>query len=107
MFMHVVLMRYADDAPADLLPTIDAFVGRVRRECAGVLRYDHALNTASRARGFDHAIVALFDSAALHEAYQHSPVHQEMKAWMTPWIADLVVCDSELPPPSPAAPSTF
>ena len=100
MFTHVVMMRF--NAPADADPEvhcgIEAYAERVRRECAGLVQYDYTANLASRAKGCNRVIVAVFDSSAEHDAYQVSPVHTEMKTWMGTFIADIVVCDTDLVP---------
>jgi len=98
MFFHVVLMRYVDGAGAEVDREVQAYAARVRRECAGLVQYDYASNVASRAQGYDRVILAAFESSADHDAYQVSPVHQEMKARMGRFIADILVSDSELTP---------
>jgi quinol monooxygenase YgiN len=98
VFFHVVLMRFAEDAGAEVDREVEAYAARVRRECVGLLHYDFAVNVASRAQGFDRVILAAFESGAAHDAYQVSPVHQEMKARMGRFIADILVSDSELEP---------
>ncbi|HSD43449.1 MAG TPA: Dabb family protein [Burkholderiales bacterium] len=94
MFYHIVMMRFQDPDRA-FHDRVHAYVKRVRRELTYVRAYDYCRNEASRAKGFDWAIIAAFDSSADHDRYQGSTVHQEMKAFMMPRIADLVVCDSD------------
>ncbi len=84
MFYHIVMMRF-QDADRAFHDRVHGYGERIKRE----------LNEASRAKGFDCAIIARFDSSADHDRYQVSDVHQEMKAFMMPRIADLVVCDSD------------
>jgi len=38
-------------------------------------------------------VVAVFETSADHDAYQVSELHQKVKAFMLPAVADLVVCD--------------
>lgn len=92
MFYHVVMMQLqnADEA---FLARVRAYAQRVRDELAYVRDYHFGKNVASRARGFEWVVVSVFDTSADHDRYQVSPVHQEMKAFMTPYIADIVVCD--------------
>lgn len=92
VFYHVVMMRLkgADDA---FHARVDDYVRRVRAELPYVRDYRYGRNVAGRARGYDWAVVATFDTSADHDRYQVSPVHQDMKAYMTPFIEDLVVCD--------------
>lgn len=94
MFHHVVLMRLRDPDGA-FHQQVNAFVERIRRELPYVRSYHYGRNVASRAQGFDWAVLASFDSSADHDRYQVSPVHQEMKAFMSPRIADIVVCDHD------------
>ena len=94
MFYHIVLMRLHDPDRA-FHDRVHGYAERVRRELPYVRAYEYCRNEASRAQGFDWAIIAAFDSSADHDRYQVSGVHQEMKAFMTPRIADIVVCDSD------------
>ena len=93
MFFHVVMMRLSDDADASVHARIHEFVGRVRRELDYVRDYHFGRNVADRGKGYDWAVIGTFDTSADHDRYQVSTVHQEMKAFMTPYISDIVVCD--------------
>jgi hypothetical protein len=92
MFYHVVLMRLTDADDA-FLARVRGFAERIRRELPYVRDYQFGRNAADRARGLDWTVIATFGNSAEHDRYQVSPVHQEMKAFMTPHIADIVVCD--------------
>jgi hypothetical protein len=94
MFYHVVMMRFHDPDRA-FHERVRGYVDRVRRELPYVRTCHYCRNQASRAQGLDWAIIAVFDSSADHDRYQVSPVHQEMKAFMTPRIAEIVVCDAD------------
>jgi len=94
MFYHVVMMRLKDPDRA-FHDRVNAFAERVRRELEYVRAYHYGRNVAGRAQNFDWAVIAAFDSSADHDRYQGSPVHQEMKAFMSPRIADIVVCDHD------------
>ena len=94
MFHHVVMMRLQDPDRA-FHDRVYGYVERVRRELSYVRAYTYCRNEASRATGFDWAIIATFDSRVDHDRYQVSDVHQEMKAFMMPRIADIVVCDAD------------
>jgi quinol monooxygenase YgiN len=104
MFYHIVMMRLSERADAAFHARVEAYAERVRRECRGLLHYDYGSNLADRGGGYDRAMLSVFESSSAHDAYQVSPVHQEMKAYMTPFIADLVVCDSDCPLPVPGDP---
>lgn len=97
MFFHIVMMRLTPDADATVHTRIGGFVTRVRRELDYVHDYHFGRNIADRGKGYDWAVVGTFASSADHDRYQISAVHQEMKAFMTPYIADIVVCDFETP----------
>ena len=92
MFYHTVLMQLTD-ADTTFLAQVARFEARVLGELDYVRAYHFGRNLASRARNYQWAVVAVFDSSTDHDRYQVSPVHQEMKAFMEPHIADLVVCD--------------
>ncbi len=94
MFMHVVLMEIAADAAFHA--EVERWCERVRRECDGVLGYAYGENTAARADGLSHAVVAHFVDEAAHDAYQTSPAHQGMKAFMAPEIRRIVVFDGDV-----------
>jgi quinol monooxygenase YgiN len=103
MFYHIVMMRLNDRSDAGFHRQVEAYAQRVRAECSGLLRYDYCRNVAGRSQGYEHVILGVFESSAAHERYQVSPPHQAMKAYMMPFIADLVVFDSDLPHPAAIA----
>ena len=92
MFFHVVMMQLTD-ADAACLARIRQYEARIRRELPYVRDYRFGRNGAARAKEFAWAVIGVFDSAADHDRYQASALHQEMKAFMTPHIVDMVVCD--------------
>lgn len=93
MFHHVVLMEFTAAADQRFFEQVEAYSERIRRSAPNLLRYVFGRNVASRSDGLPYGIVSSFASAADHDAYQVSPVHQEMKAYMTPFIARIVVCE--------------
>lgn len=95
MFHHIVLMSFDDKADAAFFAKCEDYVRRVRAECDGVVDYFMQKNIAARSDGLTHGIVGVFKSSALHDAYQVSPVHQEMKAFMTARMARIVVLDTD------------
>lgn len=96
MYLHVVMMAFDDSADAAFFATVRHYGERIRAECEGVLGYTLTENEADRSGGHTHALVSQFVSAAAHDAYQISPVHQEMKAWMGPKIRQIVVFDGSV-----------
>ncbi|MCP1337853.1 Dabb family protein [Futiania mangrovi] len=97
MFVHVVMMRFVPDVDEAFHARVEAYARRIRAEAQGLLQYEYAVNDAERSQGYTHAVVSAFRTSADHDAYQVSAVHQEMKAFMSPAIAELAVCDSVLP----------
>ncbi|HMN80748.1 MAG TPA: Dabb family protein [Burkholderiaceae bacterium] len=93
MFHHIVLMRFGNEADQAFHAKVEAFADAIRDASPRPLRYIYRRNTAARSGGLDWAIVSAFRSSAEHDAYQASPLHQEMKAFMTPCIMELVACD--------------
>jgi len=95
LFHHIVLMKYSPQADAGFLERVEGYCERIRRSSPGVQRYVHLRNDAARRDALDWAIVSSFESSQAHDAYQVSPLHQEMKAFMTPFIERIVVCDAQ------------
>lgn len=92
MFHHIVMMQLTD-ANTSFFAQVAEFEARVLAELDYVRVYHFGSNLASRAKHYQWVVIAVFDSAADHERYQVSTVHQQMRAFMMPHIADLVVCD--------------
>jgi hypothetical protein len=95
MFIHAVLMRLSDGADDAFHRKVDDFVNRIRAELPYIREYYYGKNLANRANGLTWAVVGLFESSSDHDRYQVSPIHQEMKAYMTPYIDAIVACDME------------
>ncbi|MFA5912187.1 MAG: Dabb family protein [Burkholderiales bacterium] len=92
MFLHLVMLRL-EAADERFQQDIRSYLDRVRAEVPGVLSYHFGPNAADRGKGYDWAVAGMFASAAAHDAYQTSPAHLALKDFITPHIADLVVCD--------------
>ena len=92
MFYHTVLMQLTD-ADTNFLAQVAEFEARILGELDYVRAYHFGSNLASRAKNYQWAVIAVFDSSADHDRYQVSTIHQQMKSFMMPHIADLVVCD--------------
>lgn len=93
MFHHVVLMKLSDEADSEFHATVERYCERIRRSSPHVRGYICQPNTASRRQEYTWAIVSGFDTEADHEAYQTSALHQEMAAYMAPFIERIVACD--------------
>lgn len=92
MFHHVVLLRL-ENVDAAFHARVAAYARRMPLEVRGIASYAYGRNRADRGKGYDWVVIGVFESSAAHDAYQVSPLHQELKAFMTPHIADIVVCD--------------
>lgn len=92
MFYHAVLMNLRR-VDAAFLARVQGYAERIRGELKYVRDYRFGPNVAARARHYGWCVLAAFDDAADHERYQVSVAHKEMKAFMAPHIAAIVVCD--------------
>lgn len=97
MFHHMVLMRLSG-IDAAFHRRVKVYVKRVRSELPYVRSYDFGPNRSERSHGYDWAVLSTFDSVEDHDRYQVSAAHQEMKAYMTPFIDALIACDFEPKP---------
>jgi hypothetical protein len=95
MFHHIVLMSFDKDADAVFFAKAEVYVERVKVECPGVVDYFMRRNVAARSDGLTHGIVGVFKDRSAHDAYQISPVHQEMKAFMTARMSRIIVLDTD------------
>jgi quinol monooxygenase YgiN len=97
MYMHIVMMEFSPSADTEFFGRVQAYADRIRAECQGVNMYHFGANGAARADGLTFAVVSAFEDAAQHDAYQVSPAHQEMKAYMGPYIRRMAVFDGDAP----------
>lgn len=97
MFYHIVMMTFIPEADGGFLDRVEHYRQRVLAECSGALTYALVRNVASRGDGLTHALVGTFASSLAHDDYQVSAAHVEMKAYMSPFIARIVVLDGEVP----------
>src|SRR5690554_3191956 len=95
MFMHVVLMEFHEMADHSFFETVAQYVERVRHECPGLLMYSFIENSADRSDGLTHSVVSGFSDSRAHDDYQVSPVHVEMKNFMSTYIKRIVVLDGD------------
>ena len=96
VFIHAVLMSFTPETGEDFHRQVEVYAEAIRLQGRGhgLLGYLYGLNEAGRSDGLTHGVVACFDDEAAHERYQASAIHQEMKAFMAPNTARLVVFDS-------------
>lgn len=97
MYLHIVMMEFSADAGPEFFSQVEAYATRIRQECADVKMYHFGRNEAARADGLTHAVASGFKDSAAHDAYQISPAHVEMKAYMGPYIKRMAVFDGEAP----------
>lgn len=95
MFYHVVLLNLKGLDPTSLA-SLHGFASRMRDELPFVQEFYFGVNKASRAAQYGWTVIATFDDEKDHECYQVSDVHQQMKAFLTPFIEDIVVADVEI-----------
>jgi len=93
MFHHVVAMQFNELADQAFFAKAEAYCAEIRRTAKNLRCYVLRRNVASRSDGLTHVIMASFDTPADHDAYQTSDIHVEMKAFMIPRIARIVVCE--------------
>lgn len=96
MFYHIVMMHFTPEADESFFERVEHYARRIRAECADLVTYAITRNVASRSDGLGYAVVATFRSSQAHDDYQVSPAHVEMKTFMAPYIARIVVLDTEV-----------
>jgi hypothetical protein len=94
MFYHVVLLNLKGLDPT-ALASLHGFASRMRDELPFLREFHFGVNKATRAAQYGWTVVATFDDEKDHERYQVSDVHLQMKAFLTPFIEDIVVADVE------------
>ena len=100
MLYHIILLRYTERADAAFQAGVHAYVDRIRSQCTGLRRLEYGKNIADRGKGYDWVWVSAFDSQDAHENFQISTVHQELKMYLAPFVADVVVCDADFSSPA-------
>ncbi|MBK6787438.1 MAG: Dabb family protein [Gemmatimonadaceae bacterium] len=95
MFHHTVLLRLAPDADADFLARFACYEAAVREGCAGALLYRLLPNGAPSGKGFTHALFSAFESHAAFTDYDRSALHTKIKAFLGPYVVELVVADGD------------
>jgi len=97
MFLHIVMLKFNGRADERFFQQVTEHAKRVQRECEGILMYHFGENIAERSQGYTHATSAAFVDAAAHDAYQISPSHTAMKAFMGDYIEQIAVYDGVVP----------
>jgi heme-degrading monooxygenase HmoA len=102
MFHHTVLLRLAPDADADFLARFARHEAALRERVPGTLLYRLLPNDAPSGKGYTHALFSAFASRAAFDDYDRSALHAEIKAFLGPYVLDLVVADGDDGAPAPA-----
>lgn len=78
--IHVVLLRWAEDAPADVVRRFDDAARAVRDTIPGVLEVTHgpSVSIEHLERGHDYGLYVRFADAAARDAYLPHPAHRPL-----------------------------
>ena len=90
-----MLLRLAAEADATFIARFARFEAAVLEGCAGTVAYRLLPNEAPSARGFTHALFSTFASPAAFVDYDRSALHAEIKAFLGPYVRELVVADGD------------
>lgn len=97
MYTHIVLLKLSG-LDADFHSQTEALISELKQQLPFVRSYAFVRNEARRSSGYDWAILSSFDTAADHERYQASRMHQRIQAFMERYIDGLIVCDAATAP---------
>lgn len=96
--LHIVMMAFKEAMTAPLRARIEQAFDDVRRQCAGVMRFDLVDNHSRTSPDFTHALLSVFAGDEALAAYRTGRAHEEMMAVLGPHIERIVVLDSVLDP---------
>ncbi|MFC4520205.1 Dabb family protein [Cupriavidus pinatubonensis] len=68
----------------------------VGRDCEGVKRFDLVDNQSQTTTRYTHALLSIFSSEQMLNAYRSSAAHDNLMAELGPHIEEIVVLDSNL-----------
>jgi quinol monooxygenase YgiN len=98
---HLVLLKFkADATPNQVDAVVQAF--RALREHVHAVRgleWGTDVSPEGLAKGFTHAFLLSFDTAAGRDVYLPHPAHQAFVAQLQPLLADVLVIDYETDQP--------
>jgi quinol monooxygenase YgiN len=98
MYLHLVMMAFKEPVTAALRERIGQCFDAIRRECEGIVRFELVDNQSRTSAHYSHALLSVFTSERMLDAYRASTAHEAMMAALEPHIAQIAVLDS------PAAP---
>ena len=92
---HLVLLRFADDTPADTRRDIETAFAALPQQIDGITAFEWGTDVSPEglAKGFTHAFAVSFADAAARDAYLPHPAHQAFVARLRPCLADVLVFD--------------
>lgn len=92
---HLVLLRFSEAADAERRAALCADFAALRASIAQVRDLEWGPNTSPEGldKGYTHAFVVSFATAADRDAYLPHPAHQAFVARLKPWLADALVID--------------
>lgn len=93
--LHMVLVEWRDDAPADAAARLEPLLARLRSEIPGVLAVSHGANVSPEGLGdgFDWALHVTFADASARDAYLPHPAHEPVAEAIGGWASRVVVYD--------------
>ena len=91
MFYHLVMVRFTDGADATFHQRIHDYCDEMQAKVPSVRQYSYCANLVPG--GFTHSIVGVYDSIEDYNAYWHTQLHDDLKAYMTQFVAQRMVCD--------------
>lgn len=96
MFHHVVLLEFHDPTDTQQIEFMREQTQFLGEEISELVHIEFRKNIADRGREFSHAIIASFESAQKHDAYQVHPAHLLVKDRIKSTIKSLLVLDYEV-----------
>jgi quinol monooxygenase YgiN len=75
---HVVMFRFAEDAPDDIAEQFRAALATLPGIVPGILRYEFGPDAGINQGNHDFVVVADFDDRAAYLAYRDHPEHQRL-----------------------------
>ena len=92
---HLVLLRFSDAADAAKRAELCSHFAALRRSIAEVQDLEWGPNASPEGldKGYTHAFVVTFATAASRDAYLPHPAHQAFVERLKPWLADVLVVD--------------
>lgn len=93
--VHMVLVQWRADTPAEVLSEIRETIGRFQAEVPGIVSVTEgpSVSTEGFESGFEWALVVTFADAAARDGYLDHPTHLPVATMIGKWAERLVVFD--------------